>query len=67
MSRGKDERVWERGWEGHEQEQLARLAALPLAEKLRWLEEADRVVRHLSGAKPASWAEMPGSGRRALP
>ena len=42
--------TWERGFEGHELAQLARLAALPLREKLRWLEEAHRMVRHLRGA-----------------
>lgn len=42
--------VWENGWDGHEQHQLRRLAELSLADKLEWLEEADRLVRHLSGA-----------------
>jgi hypothetical protein len=43
--------AWERGFEGHERAQLARLAALPMSEKLRWLEEAHRVVRHLQGVR----------------
>ena len=42
------DRVWERGWDGHQREQLRRLARLSLAEKLQWLEETGRVVRHLS-------------------
>ena len=40
-------RQWERGWDEHERMQLQRLAALPLADKLAWLEEAHRVVMHL--------------------
>jgi hypothetical protein len=31
---------WERDWSGHEDAQLRRLAALSLAQKLQWLEEA---------------------------
>jgi len=45
------EATWEEGWSGHEQAQLHRLAKLPLAEKLRWLEEAHDLVRHLSAQK----------------
>ena len=40
-------RQWERGWDGHELAQMRRLANLPLAEKLKWLEEAHRLVEHL--------------------
>jgi hypothetical protein len=50
-SRGR-QRVWERGWEGHEREQLRRLAELSLADKLKWLEDAQQVVRHLSRSSP---------------
>ena len=32
--------TWEEGWSGHERAQFHRLAKLPLAEKLRWLDEA---------------------------
>jgi hypothetical protein len=39
--------VWEQGWEGHERAQKERMARLTLAEKLAWLEEAQRVARHL--------------------
>ena len=38
---------WPAGWEGHESQQQARLAKLSLAEKLAWLEESHRLVRHL--------------------
>lgn len=44
---GDDERLWEVGWEGHRRAQARRMAALPLAEKLRWLEEAQAMVAHL--------------------
>ena len=43
--------TWEEGWSGHERAQLHRLAKLSLAEKLRWLEEAHDLVRHLSAQK----------------
>ena len=49
MNREDRATTWEKGWGGHHEEQLWRLARLPLTEKLKWLEEADRVVRHLSG------------------
>lgn len=35
---------WPRGFDEHELAQRRRLARLPLAEKLKWLEEAHRVV-----------------------
>ena len=43
-----DERVWEVGWEGHSRAQRRRLARLPFADKLRWLEEAQQVLLHLA-------------------
>ena len=39
--------VWEEGWQGHARKQMELLAALPLSEKLAWLEEAHRLVLHL--------------------
>lgn len=39
---------WQSTWEEHERAQMLRLARLPLAEKLAWLEEAQRVVAHLT-------------------
>ena len=41
------QRVWEKGCEDHNRLQLERLARLPLSEKLAWLEEAHRLVRHI--------------------
>jgi hypothetical protein len=35
---------WEVSWQGHSTAQLRRLAALPFSEKLKWLEEAHRLV-----------------------
>ena len=40
--------IWEESWEDHNRLQLRRLADLPLADKLVWLEEAQRLVLHLS-------------------
>lgn len=41
---------WEAGWDGHQKQQLRRLARAPLADKLRWLEGAHRLVRQLQPA-----------------
>jgi hypothetical protein len=43
-----DDTAWEFGWNGHEWHQLQRLAALTLAEKLQWLEEAQHLLHNLS-------------------
>ncbi len=51
-------RQWECGWDEHERMQLQRLAALSLAEKLAWLEDAHRLVIQL-GALPLSRTENP--------
>ena len=56
----RDERVWERGWDGHEIAQRRRMARLSLAEKLEWLESAQRLVFHLRrGTQQAGAAEPP--------
>lgn len=44
------EGIWERGWEGHALLQRRRLAALTLEQKIRWLEEAQRLVERLRAA-----------------
>jgi len=44
---------WERGWDGHLSEQRRRLAKLPLAEKLQWLEEAQRLAKYLNKDREA--------------
>ena len=46
-----DEQVWEVGWDGHQLAQRQRFARLTLAEKLDWLEEAQRMVNRLREAK----------------
>lgn len=48
-----EEQTWERGWDGHALEQLRRLARLSLGEKIAWLEQAQRVARHLTAQKTA--------------
>jgi hypothetical protein len=57
-----EERVWENGWEGHEQAQRLRMAKLPFWIKLEWLEEAHRIVRHLEAGRKSS-----GSAKTARP
>jgi hypothetical protein len=47
------EQTWERGWDGHSEAQLRRLAQLPLSDKIAWLEQAQRVVQHLTAQKTA--------------
>jgi len=54
----RDGHQWEAGWQGHAEAQRARIARLPLREKLRWLEEAQRLVAQLAAQRPA-----PGDGR----
>ncbi|MEO5617586.1 MAG: hypothetical protein ABIS67_07420 [Candidatus Eisenbacteria bacterium] len=54
------ERLWEVGWQGHTTAQQRRLAALSLAEKLRWLEEAQQVVMHLNAGRRAAQEERGG-------
>jgi hypothetical protein len=52
---------WDCGWDGHTRAQRRRLATLPFADKLDWLEEADRLVRHLQEGrkrKPAGHAAV---------
>ncbi|MDD5308707.1 MAG: hypothetical protein PHU25_15425 [Deltaproteobacteria bacterium] len=46
-----EEHLWERGWDGHEQAQLRRLARLPFSEKLRWLEDAQHFVRQVAESR----------------
>lgn len=53
----RDEREWERGWEGHERAQRRRMARLTLAEKLEWLENAQRLVFHLRGERRGERSE----------
>jgi hypothetical protein len=57
MSSDDDRGAWERGWSGHERQQLVRLSRLPMSETLRWLEEAHHLVLHLSGAGTAPAAQ----------
>ncbi|MEK7468458.1 MAG: hypothetical protein AAB074_13695 [Planctomycetota bacterium] len=42
-------KAWPCGWEDHRQAQLKRMARLPFSEKIRWLEEAHRLVLELKG------------------
>ena len=42
---------WEAGWEAHTIAQRRRMAKLPLAEKLQWLEEAHALARRLQSQR----------------
>lgn len=55
---GRDQE-WEEGWEGHERAQRRRLSRLPLATKLQWLEEAQRVIEHLRRSRQDSVKDDP--------
>jgi hypothetical protein len=61
----KQDDVWPARWDGHERAQLRRLSRLPLAEKLRWLEEADELVRHLRQARQPLAREGATNARRS--
>ncbi|HBL16939.1 MAG TPA: hypothetical protein DD417_09395 [Elusimicrobia bacterium] len=52
---------WERGWEGHERAQRARLARLTLAEKLAWLEQAQRLAAALGRSSSGKQVKGPPS------
>jgi len=49
-----DEHEWEVGWEGHDLAQQRRMARLTMIEKLQWLEDAHRLVRHLRRPDPVT-------------
>jgi hypothetical protein len=57
------EAAWARGWEAHELAQLRRLAKLSFSEKLDWLEQAHRIVLHMSktrtGQPPTRPEDLP--------
>jgi len=63
VTRYSEETTWEEGWNGHQEAQLRRLARLPLADKLTWLEEAHDLVRHLSCATPDLRSEPADAGQ----
>ena len=52
---------WPRGWDEHRRRQLRRTAALPFAEKLEWLEEAQALAEALTAARNRE------AGKAALP
>jgi hypothetical protein len=56
--------LWEEGWKGHEQQQRERLSKLSFAEALQWLEEAHRLVLHMSSATPVL-RDRPGDEPRS--
>ena len=45
---------WDRGWEEHKLRQMERMARLPFAKKLQWLEEAHHLVIALARSRAAS-------------
>jgi hypothetical protein len=48
-----EERQWECGWAEHEARQRRRLSRPPLSEKLRWLEQAQRMVVYMQASRSA--------------
>ena len=47
------ERLWESGWAEHTLAQRRRLARLPFAEKLQWLEDSQQLLGRLRRDRPA--------------
>jgi hypothetical protein len=43
--------TWNSGWVAHDEERLRRLARVPLAEKLEWLERMHRLALSLRDAR----------------
>ena len=58
----RQESGWDAGWDGHSLAQARRLARLPLTEKLRWLEEAQRTAEAIR-RDPKRRAEREGGSR----
>lgn len=54
MTERDDEKAWEQGWDGHSEAQRRRLAKLSLIEKIRWLEEAQRVAERLRESRASN-------------
>ena len=48
------EQTWEHSRDGHALMQLRRLARLSLADKIAWLEQAQRVAQHLATQSDSS-------------
>ena len=57
-----DPRDWPRGFDAAERAQQRRLAALSLAEKLDWLEQAHRLVLQIERARARGPAPPPSGG-----
>jgi hypothetical protein len=53
-------------FEGNEREQLQRWARMSFTEKLRWLEEADRLSRKFEAARQKlnGGAQLPAGGKK---
>lgn len=49
-----DKSSWDKGWDEHRDRQLERWAALPLSEKLDWLEEAQEIAINPKRSREAS-------------
>lgn len=58
---------WPKGWDGHESAQLRRLARLTFAQKLEWLEEAGRMVRHMRSQQRRNDTASPPSQSGYMP
>ena len=56
-------RECECGWQGHADAQARRMAALSLAEKLDWLEQAHAMLRCMQAARPPAGGESAGDTR----
>ena len=63
MSEPGGAREWERGWDGHAEAQARRMAALSLAEKLDWLEEAHEMVRRMQAQQKTPHEHKDNGGR----
>ena len=43
------QKEWSCGWDSHRHAQALRLSRLPFSEKLKWLEQAQRLLGRLAG------------------
>ena len=48
------ERLWERGWDGHEKAQLLRMSQLSFLDKIKWLEETQELLQNIQELRKSS-------------
>jgi hypothetical protein len=53
-STDRSEHIWEIGWDGHKKAQLSRMSRLSFTEKIKWLKEAQEMIKGMKQRKKLS-------------